>query len=622
MEYVDGVDFLKYVRGDPVTESDDQETLSSLFTTIEITPGSPPQQTFRSFRALERPDQFARLRRALPQLVEGVQTLHEAGKLHRDLKPSNVLVTREGRVAILDFGLVTDLPGTFAGREGSIFSGGTRGYMSPEQVRAQDLTPASDWYTVGVMLYQTLMGGLPSSGAPPFSRLVPPALRSLCMRLLALAPEARPRGPEILRSLGEAAPSHHQAASVFVGRAEQYAALESALKALREGNPRAIYISGPSGMGKSELVRRFIEQAAADKETLILTGTCREQESVPYKALDGVIDSLSRFLGKIPAADRPAILPRDTAALARAFPVLRSVITVPDIAARAMESADPLELRRRVSAALRDLFGRLGDRMPVVIYIDDLQWGDIDSAALLAELMSLPDAPLVLLIATYRSESAESSAVLQTLFAGARESSIERREITLGPLSLEETESLVESRAGRNRDTGTGFAFLERGRRQPLPDSGTGSGAGHRRVARAGRDHARIGSLDARKLARAGRTAFIGTGRRIRAAAAPGRDLRGCGLPGARPGCLGRAPGGTIGAHGRARLEPGYPAVSRSRARSGRSPPGSRRPARTPSQPGAGARIAGRAQRRNAGRPFSRRGRSGEGRPLLLHRRR
>ena len=72
------------------------------FFTMELVDGL----NFREY--VQGPDQ---LRTALPQLVQGLAALHAAGKLHRDLKPSNVLVTKEGRVVILDFGLVTECDG-------------------------------------------------------------------------------------------------------------------------------------------------------------------------------------------------------------------------------------------------------------------------------------------------------------------------------------------------------------------------------------------------------------------------------------------------------------------------------------------------------------------------------
>jgi serine/threonine protein kinase len=115
-------------------------------------------------KVVPRACDYVRLRASLRQLTEGVAALHAAGKLHRDLKPSNVLVTPEGRVVILDFGLAVEwardpLEGASRDR-----LAGTLTYMSPEQAAGEELTRASDWYSVGVMLYQSMTGKLPFEG--------------------------------------------------------------------------------------------------------------------------------------------------------------------------------------------------------------------------------------------------------------------------------------------------------------------------------------------------------------------------------------------------------------------------------------------------------------------------
>ena len=105
------------------------------------------------------------MRDGLIQLAEGLTCLHDAGKLHRDLKPSNILVTTEGRVVILDFGLVADL-----GQQGrnpieTKYLMGTVAYMSPEQAHLRPVTAATDWYSVGVIVYEALTGRPPFTGS-------------------------------------------------------------------------------------------------------------------------------------------------------------------------------------------------------------------------------------------------------------------------------------------------------------------------------------------------------------------------------------------------------------------------------------------------------------------------
>jgi serine/threonine protein kinase len=160
-----------------------------------------------------------KLREALGQLALGVAALHAAGKLHRDLKSSNVLVTPAGRVVVTDFGLAAPVRAVDGrGPSGLV---GTVPYMAPEQGADRPVTPASDWYSVGVMLYEALTGRLPferSPGSmwdylrlkletdpPPPSEVVhglPGDLNDLCVALLRREPTARPTGGEACRRLG------------------------------------------------------------------------------------------------------------------------------------------------------------------------------------------------------------------------------------------------------------------------------------------------------------------------------------------------------------------------------------------------------------------------------------
>src|SRR4029450_8850885 len=157
---------------------------------------------------------------------------------------------------------------------------------------------------------------------------------------------------------------------------------------------------GRRGRGKSLLVRHFLEQLHdSAPNAVVLTGRCYERESVPYKALDSLVDSLSRYLSDLPRDAVERVLPPYLAALARLFPALLRVDAIAQIREPGREIPDSQEFRRRGFAAFRALLAPIGERQPLVLFIDDLQWGDADSAALLTDVLSPPDPPVLLLVA-------------------------------------------------------------------------------------------------------------------------------------------------------------------------------------------------------------------------------
>jgi serine/threonine protein kinase len=463
MELLEGTSFLAHLRSSLSRSG----TLDSADLATRLARDQPAEATLRYSDLTTA--QLDRLRDSLRQLAAGTHALHKAGKLHRDIKPGNVMVTPQGRVVLLDFGLAAELDR--AGHHLSLQPRliGTVAYMAPEQAACLPVSPASDWYAFGSLLYEALTGQPPFAGSvfevlkkkqdldPPdpasLVQGIPDDLRALCADLLRRDPRERPSGEEVLRRLGTEPAERSMARETgitsttdvpLIGRARHLEALAASFDACRQGSATWLYVHGSSGVGKTALVQHFLEGLTERGEVVVLQGRCYEQESMPYKALDSLVDSLSRYLETLPVLGVQALLPRDIRALARVFPVLRRLEAVASAPGRDGAVSDPHEIRRRGQAALRELLGRLAERRAVVLFIDDLQWGDLDSAALLKDLFRPPDPPPLLFLVCYRSEDAASSPCLDALL-GAHEPHeiVGRRELAVEPLTPPERRELA-----------------------------------------------------------------------------------------------------------------------------------------------------------------------------------
>ncbi len=399
MELVRGVDFLLWARGGDVYGDG------------------------RDAAVVPVKERHERIRHGAHQLALAIAAVHRAGKVHRDIKPSNILVTDEGRVVLLDFGLVGDRPGGVS--QSDTLTVGTVSHMAPEQAGSGRVGPAADWYSMGVILYEALTGHSPFAGSPlqilmekqrteplaprSVAPEVPADLDGLCTDLLRRSPASRPAAEDVIARLGGGPLRVTKTQSVvgaplFIGRETELATLLSEVEWARTRGTVA-FVRGEPGIGRTSLISQLVERLRRDQpETVVLTGRCYERESVPYKAFDGLIDSLSNYLKR---RERDGVidrLPADAALLARLFPVLGRVPAVARLGELRMTAISPHQLRARAFATLRSVLARIARVRSLVMVIDDFQWADADSFALLAELMQGPDAPRLLLVVTVRTK--------------------------------------------------------------------------------------------------------------------------------------------------------------------------------------------------------------------------
>ncbi len=375
---------------------------------------------------VRREDSFdeLRLRSVLSQLAQGLRALHRERKIHRDIKPGNVRVTSEGRAVLLDLDLTIDLDHDLSPSHGESDARpvGTAMYMAPEQAASKEPEPSCDWYSLGVVLYEALTGTLPYRGsdlevllakqdgkpALPSSLAphIPADLETLCIDLLVPNPAERPGGANILRRLGvheEALSGRVSLASMltgnspFLGREHELARLFELVERSREAAV-VVRVTGELGVGKTTLCEELMRRLAQDsRQVLLLQSACPRYPDRPHAAIHEPIARVTEALRRGKSVARLPVSASALRLLERAFP--GSVLGIEARqAGRTALAPDPIEQRWRAIAALRILIGEVAAQTPVVFWIDNYQWSDVDTQRLVASLVLGPDAPKILLL--------------------------------------------------------------------------------------------------------------------------------------------------------------------------------------------------------------------------------
>lgn len=344
-----------------------------------------------------------RLLPLLPQLLDALQYLHDNNVLHLDIKPANLLISDDGVLKVVDFGLSAP-----SSTDAELFAG-TPGYMAPEQVWGTTST-ACDCYALGVTLFEALTGRLPLLGpiataliskgnqpapkATDFDPSVPKELSDLIDGLLRISPAERLtlRDARAALSLPSVNPLPGRSSKIpdkLYGREQELAELSRLVTEPQARGP-IVRLLGDSGMGKTSLLNACVSAWKRDGH-LVFTSRCFEWQSIPFKAADTLIDQLYGHLSRLPEV---AKLPRDLSLARKMFPVLDGLSfdeSQPSL-------ADPLLERTRAARAIGEVIAALAKERTVVICVDDAHWGDVESADLLGQIVGAAPCRIALVL--------------------------------------------------------------------------------------------------------------------------------------------------------------------------------------------------------------------------------
>lgn len=360
---------------------------------------------------------FATQMEMIVQMLRALAYLHRRGIIHRDLKPENVLYI-DGQVKVVDFGLAVARE-HLAEHAGGL--AGTFAYMSPEVLRGESASEASDLYAVGVIAYELFAGQHPFTVdnralllnqiltvMPEVEHLpVPPAVATMIDRLLDKDPLQRMDSashliqicaeavnrPDLGRESRDVRDSFLQAAE-FVGREQELAQLINALQNARLERASAWLIAGESGVGKSRLLDELRTQALVEG-ALVLRGQGVSEGSAPYQVWRPI---LRRLCLEVDLSDYEASV------LKPLIPDISALLSRP--VADAPRLDDPQVALGRLIQVIEGVLAWQG--RPLVVILEDIHWAGSESIAIVrrfAEAIKNRYANSVLFIASYRDDT-------------------------------------------------------------------------------------------------------------------------------------------------------------------------------------------------------------------------
>ena len=416
------------------------------------------------------------------QLADILTYLHQKGIIHKDINAGNLMMTDDGSLKLIDFGISSGFNTETSEALNIDQIEGTLNYISPEQTgrTTYSITQSCDFYSGGILLYELIAGKTPFDSVDPLEVIhfhlsrnpvplrsvvsdLPEGLDQVVSKLLAKNPDERYHSAEglkadllIIRNCFETKkplngfkaghsdfPVQYKQSQKLYGRDQEISELLGYYQNLNQLQSMLVLVAGYSGIGKSALIRHVKVPIVQNQGTFISGKFDQFKKDIPYYAF---IEAISEFIKNLLSEPEEKIavwrdkiqdvLGENAGLITEVIPLLTKITGKQ----QPVSKLQPAEQEARFNMVLLDfIYAFSSAEKPLVIFLDDLQWADLSSLNLIQRIVENPKHDNILLLAAYRNNEVEKGHPLLITLQQIKERQGQVKEIKLQPLDIETT---------------------------------------------------------------------------------------------------------------------------------------------------------------------------------------